>query len=76
MADGSAPTTLPNPGPLTVEQRKLIKATVPILVEHGTTITRHFYGAMLDAHPELKNVFSHSKQAVRSADPILNPFPY
>lgn len=53
---------LPNPGPLTEEQRKLVKATVPVLQEHGTTITRKFYGNMIGENPELKNIFSHSKQ--------------
>ncbi|KAI0672644.1 globin-like protein [Trametes maxima] len=53
---------LPHPPPLTPEQRKLISATVPILAEHGVTITSLFYKNMLEAHPELRNVFSHSKQ--------------
>ncbi|KAI0373181.1 bacterial hemoglobin [Pilatotrama ljubarskyi] len=53
---------LPHPPPLTPEQRKLISATVSILAEHGVTITKLFYKQMLEAHPELRNVFSHSKQ--------------
>ncbi|KAI0355100.1 bacterial hemoglobin [Trametes cingulata] len=53
---------LPHPPPLTPEQRKLISATVPVLAEHGVTITKLFYKQMLEAHPELRNVFSHSKQ--------------
>ncbi|KAI0636376.1 bacterial hemoglobin [Trametes polyzona] len=53
---------LPHPPPLTPEQRKLISATVPILAEHGVTITSLFYKQMLEANPELRNVFSHSKQ--------------
>ncbi|KAI0771086.1 bacterial hemoglobin [Trametes elegans] len=53
---------LPHPPPLTPEQRKLITATVPILAEHGVTITKLFYKQMLDANPDLRNVFSHSKQ--------------
>ena len=56
---------LPHPPPLTAEQRKLLSATVPVLAEHGVTITTLFYKRMLEAHPELKNVFSHSKQVVR-----------
>lgn len=53
---------LPNPGPLTPSQRELVKATAPILMEHGTAITKCFYKQMLDGNPELKNVFNHSKQ--------------
>lgn len=47
---------------LTPEQVKIIKATVPILVEHGTTITTKFYKDMLTAHPELNNVFNNAHQ--------------
>ncbi|KAI0658728.1 bacterial hemoglobin [Cubamyces menziesii] len=54
--------SLPHPPPLTPEQRKLITATVPILAEHGVTITTLFYKQMLEANPDLRNVFSHSKQ--------------
>ncbi|KAI0742226.1 bacterial hemoglobin [Daedaleopsis nitida] len=53
---------LPHPPPLTPEQRTLIKTTVPMLAEHGTAITTRMYSQMLAAHPELQNVFSHSKQ--------------
>ncbi|KAI8982950.1 bacterial hemoglobin [Trametes punicea] len=56
---------LPHPPPLTPEQRKLISATVPVLAEHGVTITKLFYKQMLEANPDLRNVFSHSKQQVR-----------
>ncbi|KAI0820164.1 globin-like protein [Trametes gibbosa] len=53
---------LPHPPPLSPDQHKLITSTVPILAEHGLTITTLFYKQMIDAHPELRNVFSHSKQ--------------
>ncbi len=55
---------LPNPGPHTEAQRKLVKATVPVLEAHGSEITRRFYKQMLEAHPELRNVFNHTKQQV------------
>ena len=57
---------LPNPGPLTEAQRVLIKATVPLLEERGVDITSCFYKAMLGANPDLKNVFSNTKQVVRA----------
>lgn len=40
----------------------MIKATVPVLAQHGETITTKFYQNMLAAHPELKNVFNHTHQ--------------
>ncbi|PKX93395.1 flavohemoprotein [Aspergillus novofumigatus IBT 16806] len=48
--------------PLTPEQVQIIKATVPVLTEHGTTITTVFYKNMLTAHPELNNVFNTAHQ--------------
>ena len=55
---------LPHPPSLTAVQRKLISATVPILAEHGVTITTLMYKRMLEANPDFKNIFSHSKQVV------------
>lgn len=57
--------TLPKPVTLTEQQRKLVKSTAPILQVHGTTITRVMYKNMLQDNPEMKNIFSHSKQEVR-----------
>jgi nitric oxide dioxygenase len=48
---------------LTPAQVRTIKATVPVLAEHGTTITTKFYADMLTAHPELKNIFNNTHQA-------------
>ncbi|KAF7165205.1 hypothetical protein CNMCM5623_009471 [Aspergillus felis] len=48
--------------PLTPKQIELIKATVPILQEHGTAITTTFYRNMLTEHPELNNVFNTANQ--------------
>jgi nitric oxide dioxygenase len=48
---------------LSPEQVKTIKATVPVLAEYGNTITAKFYHDMLEAHPELKNVFNNTHQA-------------
>ncbi|KAF3037821.1 hypothetical protein E8E12_007155 [Didymella heteroderae] len=49
--------------PLTSEQVQIIKATVPVLAQHGEIITAKFYADMLEAHPELKNVFNNTHQA-------------
>jgi nitric oxide dioxygenase len=57
-------SSIPDPAPLTEEQRKLIKDTVPVLAKYGGEITRRFYSTMLEANPSLKDLFSHSKQAV------------
>jgi nitric oxide dioxygenase len=47
---------------LTADQIARVKATVPVLQEHGATITKHFYKRLLDNHPELKNVFNQAHQ--------------
>ncbi|KAJ6076045.1 hypothetical protein N7499_008026 [Penicillium canescens] len=47
---------------VTADQIALIKATVPVLVEHGNTITTVFYRNMLEAHPELNTVFNTPNQ--------------
>lgn len=47
---------------LTDQQTQLIKATVPVLVEHGQTITTVFYKNMLEAHPELNDIFNIPNQ--------------
>lgn len=49
--------------PLTPSQVQTIKATVPVLAEHGNSITTKFYSDMLAAHPSLKNVFNNTHQA-------------
>ena len=41
----------------------LILATVPVLRENGTAITRHFYQRMFEHNPELKNLFNLGNQA-------------
>lgn len=40
----------------------LIKATVPVLQQHGEAITSHFYQLMLREHPELKAFFNEAHQ--------------
>lgn len=48
---------------LSQETRTIIKATAPVLAEHGTAITTEFYRSLFVAHPELLNVFNHANQA-------------
>lgn len=50
-------------GALTSDQVTIIKATVPVLAQHGNSITTKFYHDMIDANPELKNVFNNTHQA-------------
>ncbi|KAI1087424.1 flavohemo protein [Rostrohypoxylon terebratum] len=48
--------------PISPEHIAIVKATAPVLKEHGTTITTLFYKNLIAANPELKNVFSMSNQ--------------
>lgn len=47
---------------LTQQTKDIVKATAPVLAEHGYDIIKHFYRHMLSAHPELKNVFNMRHQ--------------
>lgn len=47
---------------LTTEQVQIIKATVPVIQEHGNTITSVFYKNMLTEVPELNKVFNTANQ--------------
>jgi nitric oxide dioxygenase len=47
---------------LTQKTKDTVKATAPVLAEHGNDIIRHFYKRMFNAHPELKNMFNVSHQ--------------
>ncbi|KAK4466133.1 putative flavohemo protein [Cladorrhinum samala] len=50
-------------GSLTNEQIAIVKATAPVLKEHGVTITTVFYKNMITEVPELHNIFSTTSQA-------------
>lgn len=43
--------------------RSLVKATIPLLEQHGVDITRNMYSHMLGDNPELLNIFNRSNQA-------------
>lgn len=47
---------------LTQAQKDIITATVPIVQQHGLTVTQYFYKHLLEEHSELKHLFSHSAQ--------------
>lgn len=47
---------------LSQKTKDTIKATVPVLAEHGTTIIRRVYERLFQFHPELKNVFNMAHQ--------------
>ncbi|USE35298.1 NO-inducible flavohemoprotein [Endozoicomonas sp. SCSIO W0465] len=40
----------------------IVKATAPVLAEHGETITRRFYLQMFSQNPELLNIFNATNQ--------------
>ncbi|APA12150.1 hypothetical protein sscle_09g069200 [Sclerotinia sclerotiorum 1980 UF-70] len=47
---------------LTPQQIDIIKATVPVVQEHGTSITTTFYKNVLAANPALNNIFNQTNQ--------------
>ncbi|RVX69272.1 hypothetical protein B0A52_06865 [Exophiala mesophila] len=48
---------------LSPEHTAIIKATVPVLAEHGAAVTTHFYKRMLERNPELRNIFNNAHQS-------------
>ncbi|SPO29784.1 related to globins and related hemoproteins [Ustilago trichophora] len=49
--------------PLSHAQVELIKATAPLLEEHGKTIVVRFYSTLLSENPSLNSVFNQTNQA-------------
>ena len=47
---------------LTQKTKDIVKATAPVLAEHGYPIIERFYLRLFQAHPELKNVFNMAHQ--------------
>lgn len=47
---------------LTQHTKDIVKATAPVLAQHGLDIIKCFYKRMFAAHPELKNVFNMAHQ--------------
>lgn len=53
---------------------EIIKSTVPVLQQHGETITGRFYDLMFQDHPELLNIFNQTNQKKKlSALPLQMP---
>ncbi len=48
---------------LSQETITIIKSTVPVLAQHGKTITTVFYKNLFEKHPELLNIFNHANQS-------------
>jgi nitric oxide dioxygenase len=47
---------------LTQKTKDIVKATAPVLAQHGYDIIKCFYKRLFVAHPELKNVFNMAHQ--------------
>lgn len=47
---------------LTQKTRDIVKSTAPVLAEHGYAIIQHFYRRLLDANPDMKNIFNMAHQ--------------
>ncbi|WP_176157906.1 NO-inducible flavohemoprotein [Burkholderia multivorans] len=47
---------------LTQQTKDIVKATAPVLAQHGYDIIQCFYRRLFDAHLELKNVFNMTHQ--------------
>ncbi|PFH12097.1 nitric oxide dioxygenase [Collimonas sp. PA-H2] len=56
---------------LSAASRPYIAASVPVLREHGVSITRCFYQRLFAAHPELKNIFNMPNQESGSQQQAL-----
>ncbi|MED1203350.1 NO-inducible flavohemoprotein [Heyndrickxia acidicola] len=41
---------------------EVIKATLPVVQQHGEEITKRFYHRLFETHPELKNIFNMTHQ--------------
>lgn len=54
--------SLPQAAPLPASQLAIIKATVPVLQQHGEAITKVMYDSLISDHPDLRDVFSSTSQ--------------
>lgn len=56
---------------LTPQQVDIIKATVPVLEQHGLAITTTFYKNMLDENPQLHGIFNTANQVTQHQQKAL-----
>ncbi|MES1954190.1 bifunctional nitric oxide dioxygenase/dihydropteridine reductase 2 [Salinisphaera hydrothermalis EPR70] len=56
---------------LSDRQKALIKETVPVLQEHGETLTRHMYERMFKHNPEVRDYFNPAHQVEGSQQRAL-----
>jgi nitric oxide dioxygenase len=56
---------------LTDKTISIVKATAPILEEHGEALTRHFYKRMFARNPEVAPFFNRSNQHVGTQQKAL-----
>lgn len=47
---------------------EIIKSTVPVLQQHGETITGRFYDRMFQDHSELLNIFNQTNQKKKHSE--------
>ncbi|WP_026690736.1 NO-inducible flavohemoprotein [Alteribacter aurantiacus] len=47
---------------LSTQSKEIVKASAPILQEHGEKVTQTFYHNLFQAHPELLNIFNETHQ--------------
>lgn len=60
---------------LTSRQKELVKATVPVLREHGVALISHFYKRMLTGNPELQtSLTTRTRRAATSSRHWRAPF--
>ncbi|MGZ4473386.1 MAG: globin domain-containing protein [Nocardioidaceae bacterium] len=48
---------------LSDQAEPVVRATAPVVAENAVAITSRFYPTMLEAHPELRNLFNQGNQA-------------
>ncbi|GMF64076.1 unnamed protein product [Phytophthora fragariaefolia] len=63
-AENASPT---GPKPMSASTIAILKATAPVVKEHGTEITSTMYGIMFSEFPEVKNLFNMSHHRVAGA---------
>ncbi|MGH1335399.1 MAG: NO-inducible flavohemoprotein [Aureispira sp.] len=56
---------------ITQQTKEIVKATAPVLAEHGATITSVFYKRLFVRHPELKNMFNMTHQKKGTQPKVL-----